>query len=99
MILRSRSIDTHEEKQNWFNLLPLMNDEQIEKLRNILLKEKRKLKEIEEKYSKKKQEITKKYVNKREESQYIKKVSHIRKKEAELDAKEDKEAEALLENI
>lgn len=99
MILRSRSIDTHEEKQNRFNLLPLMNDEQIQKLRDILLKEKRKLKEIEEKYSQKKEEIKKKYVNKREESKYIKKVSHIRKQEAVLDAKEDKEADALLENI
>jgi hypothetical protein len=32
LILRSRSIDTIEEKQNWFNLLPMMNQEQIEKL-------------------------------------------------------------------
>ena len=76
-----------------------MNDEQIEKLRNILLKEKRKLKEIEEKYSKKKQEIKKKYLTKQDEQAYVKKISHIRKKEAELDAKEDKEAEALLEKI
>jgi hypothetical protein len=33
MILESKSIDTKEEKQNRFNLLPLMNDEQVEKLR------------------------------------------------------------------
>ncbi|MFZ5341456.1 MAG: hypothetical protein ACOZBL_02655 [Patescibacteria group bacterium] len=33
MVLRSKSIDTNEEKQNWFNLLPIMNDEQIEKLK------------------------------------------------------------------
>jgi len=33
MILKSRSIDTTEEKQNRFNLLPLMNDEQMVKLR------------------------------------------------------------------
>jgi len=33
MILKSRSIDTTEEKQNRFNLLPLMNDDQMVKLR------------------------------------------------------------------
>ena len=48
LILQSRSIDTPEEKQNWFNLLPMMNTEQIEKLRAILIKEKTKLAEIEQ---------------------------------------------------
>jgi hypothetical protein len=67
MILRSRSIDTHEEKQNRFNLLPLMNDSQIEKLRAILLKEKKKLQQIEEKYETKKKEIKKKYLMKWQE--------------------------------
>ncbi len=50
LILRSRSIDTTEEKQNRFNLLPLMNTTQLEKLNAILQKEKVKLQEIEEKY-------------------------------------------------
>jgi hypothetical protein len=67
MILRSRSIDTKEEKQNRFNLLPLMNVTQIEKLRAILVKEKTKLAEIEKKYEEKKIEIKKKYLTKRQE--------------------------------
>jgi len=94
MILRSKSIDSHEEKQNWFNLLPLMNDEQIERLRNILLKEKRKLQEIEEKYKK-----TTKNKMSRDESKYQKKISSLRQKERELDVVEDKEADALLSQI
>lgn len=64
LILRSKSIDTKDEKQNWFNLLPLMNVTQLEKLKGILLKEKIKLQEIEEKYEGKKQEIKKKYLQK-----------------------------------
>jgi hypothetical protein len=64
LILESKAIDTDEEKQNWLNLLLLMTDEQIEKLREILLKERQKLKEIEEKYEKKKIEIKKKYLAK-----------------------------------
>ena len=67
LILRSRSIYTTQEKQNRFNLLPLMNATQLEKLKAILVKEKVKLKEIEEKYEGKKQEIKKKYLQKRQE--------------------------------
>ena len=32
LVLNSKSMDTQEEKQSWFNLLPMMNDEQITKL-------------------------------------------------------------------
>lgn len=96
MILRSRSIDTSEEKQNWFNLLPLMNVTQIEKLKAILIKEKTKLAEIEKKYEEKKIEIKKKYLTKWQEMWYVKKVEAIKKKEETLAEKDEAEAEALL---
>ena len=51
MIFRSNSIEKKEEKQSRFTLLPLMNDDQITRLREILVKEKNKLAEIEAKYS------------------------------------------------
>lgn len=66
-LLQSRSIDKPEEKQSWFNLLPLMNDEQIAKLEDILTREKQKLEEIEKKYEEKKIEIKKKYLMKWQE--------------------------------
>ncbi len=47
MLLQSRSIEKSDEKQSWFNLLPLMSDEQIAKLEDILTREKQKLDEIE----------------------------------------------------
>jgi len=99
MILRSKSIDTTEEKQNWFNLLSMMNEEQVDKLRGILTKEKKKLEEIEQKYQKKKQEIKDKYLNKREESWYIKKVSKIKEEEENFEKKDEAEAEELLSMI
>lgn len=40
LILQSKSMDTQEEKQSWFTLFPMMTDEQIGKLRNILTREK-----------------------------------------------------------
>ena len=54
------------EKQSWFNLLPLMTDDQISKLNDILTREKQKLDEIEKKYEDKKLEIKKKYLMRRQ---------------------------------
>lgn len=99
MLLQSRSIEKAEEKQSWFNLLPLMSDEQIAKLEDILTREKQKLEEIEKKYEEKKVEIKKKYLMKRQEMGYVKQVESIKQKEAQSDADEDQAAEALLDQI
>lgn len=99
LILRSRSIDTHDEKQNRFNLLPLMNTTQLEKLKTILVKEKTKLKEIEQKYDQKKQEIKKKYLEKRQEMGYVKQVSAVQKEEQAAKAQDEEDAEALLSSV
>lgn len=99
MVIRSKSIDTDEEKQNWFNLMPLMNDEQLVKLRQILEKEKEKLKEIEDKYENKKKDIKKKYLLKWQQMWYIKKISQIHDAEERNKSEEELEAEALLDRI
>lgn len=54
MILESKSIDTQEEKQKRINLLEVMQPEHIERLKDILTREKKKLKEIQDKYDRKK---------------------------------------------
>lgn len=99
LVLQSRSIWSTEEKQNWFNLLPLMNDEQIAKLEDILTREKAKLDEIEKKYEEKKIEIKKKYLLKWQQMGYVKKMEDIKQSEAATNEKEDEEAEALLDQI
>ena len=99
LVLQSKSIGSAEEKQNWFNLFPLMNDEQIAKLEDILIREKSKLDEIEKKYEEKKIEIKKKYLLKWQQMWYIKKMDDIKQNEAVTEEKEDKEAEALLDQI
>ena len=50
LILESKSLAGVDEKQNWFNLLQMMNDEQVAKLKDILTREKQKLEEINQKY-------------------------------------------------
>lgn len=52
LIMRSESMNDGE-RQYWFNLAKVMNGEQIEKLRDILTREKQKLAEIDQKYGKK----------------------------------------------
>lgn len=99
LILRSRSIDSREEKQNRFNLLPLMNAAQLEKLRAILVKEKTKLKEIEQRYDEKKQEIKKKYLEKRQEMWYVKQVTAVQKEEHSTRVQDEEDAEALLSSV
>lgn len=99
LVLRSKSIDKPEDKQGWFSLLPLMNDDQIARLREILTKEKIKLAEIEQKYEEKKIDIKKKYLSKWQEMNQAESVKNIKAAEAEHEAKEDAEAEALLDQI
>ena len=47
LILVSRSLKDGDEKQNWFNMYKLMNDDQIYELYSILYREKYKLAKIE----------------------------------------------------
>lgn len=99
LVLQSKSMDTIEEKQSWFNLLPMMNKDQIDKLRDILTREKQKLQEIEQKYISKKDELTSKYTQKRENMVYSKKIEEIKKQEAEHEKIEDQQADNLLTQL
>lgn len=49
LVLWSESIDNNE-KQYWFDILPSMTDEQIDRLFNILLTERKQLEELNVKY-------------------------------------------------
>ena len=59
LVLESKSISEPKEKQSRFDLYSLMNQDQIDKLRDILTREKQKLAEIEAKYQAKQDEIKK----------------------------------------
>ena len=99
LVLNSKSMDNFEEKQSWFTLLPMMNQDQIDKLRDILVREKQKLQEIEEKYENKKNELKSKYTQKREDIVYTKKIEEIKQKEARHEELENKQADDLLNQI
>lgn len=99
LVLKSRSLAKKEEKQSWFNLVPMMNEDQVEKLRDILTRERDKIAEIEAKYEKKKEEIKEKYQSRFDAVEYNKKREAMQDKEEDIREKEVEEAENLLENI
>ena len=99
LVLESKSISDQKEKQSWFDLYPLMNQEQIDKLRDILTREKQKLAEIEAKYQAKQEEIKKKYEETYASGAYQEQQDKIRNSEIASRQQEEVEADALLNQI
>ena len=61
LVLTSKTLNDSNETQNWFDMYNIMNQEQINKLYNILYREKYKLAQIEKKYQDKQKQINEKY--------------------------------------
>ena len=99
LVLESRSISDQKEKQSWFDLYPLMNQDQIDKLRDILTREKEKLAEIEARYQAKQEEIKKKYEETYASGAYQKQQAQIRQSEMATRQQEEIEADALLNQL
>lgn len=99
LVLESKSISEQKEKQSWFDLYSLMNQEQIDKLRDILTREKQKLAEIEAKYQAKQEEIKRKYEETYASGAYQQQQDRIRDSEKASREQEEVEADALLSQI
>ena len=99
LVLESKSISEQKEKQSWFDLYPLMNQDQIDKLRDILTREKQKLAEIEARYQAKQEEIKKKYEQTYASWAYQQQQDRIRNSEIATRQQEEVEADALLNQI
>ena len=99
LVLESKSISEQKEKQSWFDLYPLMNQEQIDKLRDILTREKEKLAEIEAKYQARQEEIKRRYEQTYASGAYKQQQDRIRSSEIASRQQEEVEADALLNQI
>ena len=99
LILESKSLAGVDEKQNWFNLLQMMNDEQVAKLKDILTREKQKLEEINQKYAQKQAEINQKYQQAFNAEAYYRVQAELGAKENQSREKELEEADSLLAQI
>jgi len=99
LVLESKSISEQKEKQSRFDLYSLMNQEQIDKLRDILTREKEKLAEIEARYQAKQDEIKRKYEQTYASWAYQQQQEKIKDSETATREQEEMEADALLNQI
>lgn len=92
LILKTDSMDDNE-RQYWFDIMPSMTDEQIDRLFNILDTERKKLQELEEKYQEEIKELNEKHLIEWQDFQ----MKDSKKKIKEEEAKEkDSDADEVL---
>ena len=91
MILATESMDD-DERQYWFDIMPSMTEEQIDRLYNILDTERKKLQELEIKYQEEIKQLNEKHLIEWQEFQ----MKSSKKKIAKAEAAEADEADDVL---
>ena len=95
LILATESMDD-DERQYWFDIMPSMTDEQVDRLYSILDTEKKKLEKLEEKYQDEIKNLNEKHLIEWQEFQMKDSKKKIKAAEAK-DTKED--ADDVLEML
>lgn len=101
MIKKSRSMD-NEERQYWIDVLPIMSDDQIENLRDILDNEKKQVEEANKSYQEGMRAATEKAVNTFDAEVYKqKKLARIQaeKKQEQEETEREENLLSELENL
>jgi hypothetical protein len=91
MILATESMDD-DERQYWFDIMPSMTEEQIDRLYNILDTERKKLAELELKYQEEIKQLNEKHLIEWQEFQ----MKNSKKKIAKAEAAEKDDADDVL---
>lgn len=98
LILATESM-TNEERDYWFQILPIMTDEQIQKLRTILVNEKEQLSKLDSEYQAQLQKLDEKHMKEIEEGARRAKREALKKQEASHEEGETKAQEDLLKKL
>ncbi|MDD5197575.1 MAG: hypothetical protein PHN60_01805 [Candidatus Gracilibacteria bacterium] len=96
LVLATESMD-NTEKQYWFDILPSMTDEQVDRLFDILETERKKLEELEVKYQEEIKTLNERHLIEWQEFQS--KESRDKIKKAEADDKDDQNTENILKML
>jgi hypothetical protein len=96
LVLWSESIDNNE-KQYWFDILPSMTSEQIDRLFNILLTERRQLEELNLKYQEEIKSLNEKHLIQWQSLQSQKAKERLQKAEKNDTSRQD--ADDALEGL
>ena len=98
MVLQTESMD-HAERQYWFDILPSMTDDQVDRLFDILETERRKLAELEQKYQDEIQTLNEKHLIEWQEFQMKSSRDKIQEAESQEADQNIEEAEAILDEL
>ncbi|MBU0727540.1 hypothetical protein KKA95_02545 [Patescibacteria group bacterium] len=98
MIKESRSMDD-EERQYWVDVLPIMSEEQIQNLRNILNNEKKQIEKANQTYEEGMKGATKKATKAFDEAAYLEKKKARVEAEKLHEQKEKGDEEDLLKEL
>lgn len=96
LVLGTESMDDSE-RQYWFDILPSMNADQVQRLTDILETERKKLDELEKKYQTEIESLNQKHMSEWQGYEMKKKKEEIATKEA-ADAGNKDDAQAVLNN-
>ncbi|MEK7524377.1 MAG: hypothetical protein AAB588_05115 [Patescibacteria group bacterium] len=98
LVLATESMND-EERQYWFQILPIMTQEQVAKLREILANEKKQLEKLDKDYKEDIKEINQKHVAEWKEFEAKEKRQKLKAEETKAESTEQEEEEALLKNL
>lgn len=98
LILATESMDD-EERQYWFDIMPSMNDNQVDRLFNILETERRKLEELEMKYQEEIKALNEKHLIEWQEFQMKDSKRKIAEQEKNEKAEDPDEVLNMLNNL
>lgn len=98
LILETESME-NDERQYWFDIMPSMTDEQVDRLYNILETEKRKLADLENKYKKEIKQLNEKHLIEWQEFQLKSSKQKIAKAQAEETDEDADDVLKMLNNL
>ena len=98
LILQTESMND-DERQYWFQILPIMTDEQVGKLREILMNEKNQLASLDKEYEQELKRINNKHVSEWKEFEYKEKRQKLVAAESATKTTEKQTEEDLLKKL
>jgi hypothetical protein len=90
---------TQEERDYWYQILPIMTEEQIEKLRGILVHEKDQLAKLDQEYEQELSKLNEKHLLEWKEHETREKREKLRSEESQTEAEEAASEAALLAQL
>lgn len=98
LILQTESMND-DERQYWFQILPIMTDEQVQKLREILVNEKKQLEQLDKDYEKELKRINTKHVSEWKEFESKERRQKLQAQEKAAQTQEQATEEDLLKKL